>query len=111
MEIIEIKEDPPIKYIMLIVLDIIMALVLGVATNYLVNYFTRVFRLSFYAGLVLQIIIVAFVIYLVKKFGDRVHQEPRDSYSYDLIFIALYISSQHNFMEVLRRFSNNHYDF
>lgn len=101
----DIHEDPFAKYIVFVVFNIILGIVLGIWTDTFVNKITK--NLSMRHTLFVQITIVAFVIWAVKKVAKHIHQEPLENYSYDVIFISVYIGSQANINKFLEKFSKN----
>lgn len=98
------QEDPFAKYIGIIIFDIILALILGVITNKFINYISIIMNFNFYIKVLLQILFVALIIYFMKEISVYLHHEPQDNYSYDVIFISVYIGSQQNFQELLTKF-------
>ena len=113
------SEDPAPKYISIVVVDIILALVLGILTDKLVNFIgdilginyeigtRKTIPIGFYFLLIIQILIVTLVIYTMKELAWHMYREPQDNYSYDIIFVSVYMSSQGNFQKLLNAFIHN----
>lgn len=97
-------EDPAYKYMFIVSIDIVLALILGILTNKAVNYIEKKFKIGFYEILIIQILIITLVIFAMKKFAKHIHQEPLDNYSYDIIFVSVYLGSQNNFQKLIKRF-------
>lgn len=94
------------RYVITIIINIIMALFFGILTNNFVNYIGKKLGLSFHTKIFIQIIIVSLVIFAMKKISPFLHHEPEETYNYDVIFIAVYIVSQDNFVMLLEVHSN-----
>src|SRR5690349_606505 len=95
-------EDPFPKYVLLVAMIILLALILGIMTNLFVDYFGN--KLNIQSKIIFQVVIISFVIYGVKKLSKYIHHEPIENYSYDVIFISVYMSSQERFQELLHMF-------
>jgi len=98
------KEDPPIKYIFTLSVNIILAMVLAVLINKFVNLTGDKFGFNIYTKILVQILFVGVVIFIVKELSKYIHHEPEDNYSYDVMFISVFMSSQQNFQELLKGF-------
>ena len=110
------EEDPAPKYLSIVAMNIMLALVLGILTDKLMNLIGNALgmnkynvtdnndnndRMIFYVIIIIQVIIVTLVIYIMKKISKYIHHEPLNNYSYDVIFISVYIGSQINFSKLL----------
>ena len=101
----KIKEERNVfKYTLTVGVVIVAAIAAGILTNKLVNFISNKFRLNNYAKLLVQVIIIALVLFSGKRIAHYIDQEPDNNYSYDVIFIAVYMTSQQNFQDLLRRY-------
>lgn len=98
-----VYEDSFPKYTFGITINIILGILLGVLTDNLINYFQKTYNLNFYVAVIIQIIIVTLVIFTIKKLSKHIHQEPQTNYSYDIIFVSIYLGSQGNFQELINK--------
>ena len=97
------REDPPLKYIPTVIIDIMLGIIFGIYTNHFINVITRPFNIGINGKVIIQIVVISIVIYIMKELAKHIHQEPLSNYSYDVIFISVYISSQENIQEILQK--------
>lgn len=97
------KEDPAIKYIATVILDIMMAIILGIWTNHFVNVLAECLNIDINGKIIIQIVAISIVIYIMKEIAKYIRQEPQSNYSYDVIFISVYMSSQENIQLLLAK--------
>lgn len=96
--------DSGFVYVAGISLDIVLGLVLGILTNTSVNFIGSTFNLTIYIKIIIQIILVSIVIYIMKNLSYHMHQEPNTNYSYDIMFVSVFMGSQMNFQNILQSF-------
>ena len=84
---------------------IVIAILLGNLTNKLINSLSDTVDIfNPRIKVIIQIIITVMVIFLIKQISPYIHKEPQESYSYDILFISVYVGSQANFTEFLSYF-------
>lgn len=98
------REAPAAEYITFVIVDIILALILGIITDNIINRIASYFKLNFAAVIVIQIILITLVIYMMKEISPYIHHEPLDNYSYDVIFVSVYMTSQPNIQKLINMF-------
>lgn len=98
------EERSVVKYTVGMGFIIVTALIAGILTNKLVNLIGNRFNMGIYGKLFIQIIIIGIVLFFAKKVAHCIPQEPDNNYSYDIMFIAVFMTSQENFQELLMRF-------
>ena len=96
-----IQETPSLMYILGISLNIMLALILGALTNHAINIVGNQLGFGIHIKIVLQTIIIALVVFVMKKIAKYIPQDPQLGYSYDVIFVTLYMGSQENFFILL----------
>ncbi|XWV25382.1 putative ORFan [Tupanvirus deep ocean] len=114
-----IKEDSTLRYTTTIIFCAALAFALGALTDRFVNYIG--FRMGLndnlsdyvvtstdYIKLIIQIIVVAIVIFFTKKISSYIDQDPKQKYTYDAIFLSIYISCQGNFQKLLRKLTKTY---
>jgi len=99
-----IEGDPTFLYILNICLYIGFALVLGIWMDRIVDIIGKKFGLNIHIKVVIQIFLIAVVIYFLKNISNYIHQEPKSNYSYDIMFISIFLTSQANFADLLQKY-------
>lgn len=98
-----------LAYLGIVSLNIILGLTLSKLTDKTTNFIGDYFELGFYKKIFFQVILVAIIIFVVKQLSKIIPKlQSKESYSYDMIFISIYLSSQGNFRKALKRFSDNY---
>ena len=103
------KQPPPFHiYVLLVIGNIITALVFGVLTNKIINMGFEAMGIdNIYAKVAVQIVFISIVIYCVKTIARYIKQEPPDTYSVDVIFLSVYLSSQENIKLLLDKIKSD----
>ena len=103
-ETVRLKADPPVRYVILLSFYVLLALVLGALTNHTVNYIGNIVGFGFLIKVILQILLVGVVVLFIKNLSKYVRHEPQENFSYDIMFVSVYMSSQENLQELLQKY-------
>ncbi|XWV25522.1 putative ORFan [Tupanvirus deep ocean] len=95
-------------YVIIGSLVVTIAILLGNLTNKFVNeVFEKMKITNTRIKIAVQIILTVCIIYIMKQVSPYIHKEPQTSYSYDILFISIYFSSQANLSNLLKYFLND----
>lgn len=109
------NEPSAFKYILIASFCILAGRILGTLTNNAVNYITNLTGLKKsaedadklmavdYVTIIIQTLIVAIVIYIFRIASKYINYTPLEEFSYGMIIITMYISSQANFHRLSTR--------
>lgn len=103
----DLRDDIWYRYIFLLSFYIILALVLAALTDKLMNDIDAKYKLGRYPKLIIQIFIVAFVVYFIKQLAKKLHHSATEEFSYDIMFVAVYVAAQTNFRIIFEDINNN----
>lgn len=100
-----IKSHGFFAYVTIGSLIILSAILLGNLTNKFIDYLSnKINIINTYIKIAVQIITTVSIVYTMKQLSPYIHKEPQESYSYDILFITIYISSQANLSNLLKYF-------
>ena len=84
------------RYAFEIVADMLLAITLGIVINTITNFLAKLFNLSIYVKIVVQLVLIILVLYIMKIDSKYLYSSWKGQTSYGIIFTAIFLATQKN---------------
>ena len=109
------KNIPYNTYVSEVIVDGMMGITLGILVNTMTNFINTIIGGSYYSAVILQILLIALVLYALHNYGGYFRPLNKDlddvTAGYGPVFMSLFLASQINIIHLIyiidRRFESS----
>lgn len=96
-----------VEYTLEFVFDCALGVVLGLFTNFVSDQLQKFFGYHNMVKLIMQLLLIAVFLYVFKYFSSDIARTWRNEMDYGIVFIAMFLASQKNFVYFMKMIAEN----